>query len=155
MCVFPNGLLIVFIIAMQYTWLEASPMGLLPDTQDCGLRMRRESRQRFPRYPLQRNPLVSDPGMHHGTCATHVPWCMSGSLNSGDGENVPGNPGVCTARNFAYLVRGPWPLPYSTEGVITTQGITATKIIVPSCQAYSHIPFWYTKTLVLHPANKC
>ena len=28
-------------------------------------------------------PLVSDPGMHHGTCATHVPWCMPGSLTSG------------------------------------------------------------------------
>ena len=26
----------------------------------------------------QRKPLVSDPGMHHGTCVTHVPWCMSG-----------------------------------------------------------------------------
>ena len=26
---------------------------------------------------------VSDPDMHHGTCVTHVPWCMSGSLTSG------------------------------------------------------------------------
>ena len=26
---------------------------------------------------------VSDPDMHHGTCATHVPWCMPGSLISG------------------------------------------------------------------------
>ena len=34
----------------------------------------------FPRHRLQRKPLVSDPGMHHGTCVTHVPWCMSGSL---------------------------------------------------------------------------
>ena len=25
-------------------------------------------------------PRVSDPDMHHGTCATHVPWCMPGSL---------------------------------------------------------------------------
>ena len=25
---------------------------------------------------------VGDPGMHHGTCVTHVPWCMSGSLTS-------------------------------------------------------------------------
>ena len=25
-------------------------------------------------------PWVSDPDMHHGTCATHVPWCMPGSL---------------------------------------------------------------------------
>ena len=25
---------------------------------------------------------VRDPDMHHGTCATHVPWCMPGSLTS-------------------------------------------------------------------------
>ena len=40
----------------------------------------------FPRHRLQRKPLVSDPGMHHGTCVTHVPWCMSGSLTRGGGE---------------------------------------------------------------------
>ena len=28
-------------------------------------------------------PLVSDPGMHHGTCVMHVPWCIPGSLTSG------------------------------------------------------------------------
>ena len=27
-------------------------------------------------------PRVSDPDMHHGTCVTHLPWCMSGSLTS-------------------------------------------------------------------------
>ena len=27
-------------------------------------------------------PRVSDPGMHHGTCVTHVPWCMPGSLTN-------------------------------------------------------------------------
>ena len=26
---------------------------------------------------------VSDPDMHHGTCVTRVPWCMSGLLTSG------------------------------------------------------------------------
>ena len=26
---------------------------------------------------------ASDPDMHHGTCVTHVPWCMPGSLTSG------------------------------------------------------------------------
>ena len=26
---------------------------------------------------------VSDPDMLHGTCVTHVPWCMPGSLTSG------------------------------------------------------------------------
>ena len=80
-------------------------MDLLPDTQNCGLRMRRE---RFSRHRHQRKPLVSDPGMHHGTCVTHVPWCMSGSLTSGGGENVPGIPGACATRNFTYLARGPW-----------------------------------------------
>ena len=28
-------------------------------------------------------PRVRDPDMHHGTCVTHVPWCMPGSLTSG------------------------------------------------------------------------
>ena len=28
-------------------------------------------------------PWVSDPDMHHGTCVTHMPWCMPGSLTSG------------------------------------------------------------------------
>ena len=49
----------------------------------------------FPRRRFQREPVVSDPGMHHGTCVTHVPWCKSGSLTCGDGENVPGIPGAC------------------------------------------------------------
>ena len=59
-------------------------------------------------HRLQRKPLVSDPGMHHSTCVTHVPWCMWGSLTRGGGENVPGIPGACATRNFVYLVRGPW-----------------------------------------------
>ena len=83
-------------------------MGLLPDTQNCGLRMHRECRERFPRHRLQRKPPVSDLGMYHGTCVTHVPWYMSGSLNPGSGENVPGIPGECAIRIFTYLVRGPW-----------------------------------------------
>ena len=46
--------------------------------------------------------------MHHGTCVTHVPWCMSGSLTRGGDENVPAIPGACGTQNFTYLVRGPW-----------------------------------------------
>ena len=82
-------------------------MGLLPDTQNCLLRKRWECRERFARHRLQRKPLVNDPGMHHGTCVTHTPWCMSGTLTHGGGENVPGIPGACATRNFVYLVRGP------------------------------------------------
>ena len=29
------------------------------------------------------HPRVNDPDMNHGTCVTHVQWCMSGSLTSG------------------------------------------------------------------------
>ena len=54
------------------------------------------ARNVFPCRRLQRKLLVSDPGMHHGTCVTHVSWCMSGSLTRDGGENVPGIPGACT-----------------------------------------------------------
>ena len=67
-------------------------MDFLPDTQNRGLCMRRECREHFPRHRFQRWPLVSNPGMHHGTYVTHLPWCMSGSLTGGGGENVPGIP---------------------------------------------------------------
>ena len=58
-------------------WRERH-MGLLPDTQNWGLRMRRECRERFPRHRG-----LAIPDMHHGTCVTHVPWCMPGSLTCG------------------------------------------------------------------------
>ena len=83
-------------------------MSILPDTQNCGLRMRRECRGRFFRHRLQRKPLFNDPRMHYGMCVTHMPWCMSRSLTRGGGENVPSIPGGCATRDFAYLVRGPW-----------------------------------------------
>ena len=72
----------------------------------------------FPRRRFPRKPLVSDPGMHHGTCVTHVPWCMSGSLTCGDEENVPGIPGACApailriwqvAHGWGLCGKWPWP----------------------------------------------
>ena len=89
---------------MLTDWIILYSMGLLPDTQNCGLRMRQEFREPFPRH----RPLINDPDMHHGTCATHVPWCMWGSLIHVGGENVPAIPGACATRNFPYLIRGPW-----------------------------------------------
>ena len=83
-------------------------MGLLPDTQNCEFRMRRECRERFPYRHLQRKPLAGNPGMHHGTCVTHVPWYMSGSLTCGGGKTFPALPSACTTRDFTYLVRGPF-----------------------------------------------
>ena len=82
-------------------------MGLLSDTHNCGLRMRRECRERFSRHRIQRKSLATDPDMHHGTCITHAPWCRSRSVTRGRGENVPGIPGACATYNFTYLIRGP------------------------------------------------
>ena len=43
----------------------------------CGLRMRRECRERSP------PPRLSDPDMYQGTCVAHVPGCIPGSMTSG------------------------------------------------------------------------
>ena len=81
-------------------------MILLPGAPNCGLRL--ECREYF-----FSPPRTSDPDMHHGTCVTHVPWCIPGSLTSdllwsrGRG-NVPGIPSACATCSFAYLVRGQW-----------------------------------------------
>ena len=59
---------------------------------------------------------VSDPGMHHDTFVTYVPWCIAVSFEVGGGKNVPGIPGACATRNFSYLARGPLSLvPASLE----------------------------------------
>ena len=63
---------------------------------------------KFPLHRLQMKQLVSYLGMHHCTCVTHVPWCMSGYLTRGCRENVPGIPGACATRHFTYLARGPY-----------------------------------------------
>ena len=41
----------------------------------------------FPATDFKGAPLVRDPGMHHGTCVTNVPWWMSRSLTGG-GRNI-------------------------------------------------------------------
>ena len=66
--------------------------------------MPRECRKRFPRHRLQRRPLVSDPGMHHGTCVAHVLWCMSGSLTRGD--RAKRSPQSRRMRNPQFYVSG-------------------------------------------------
>ena len=85
-------------------------IGLLPDYRIhriAGCAGDGNAGNAFPTTDFKGKPLVSDPDMHHGTCVTHVPRCMSWSLTRGGGENVPGIPGACVTRNFAYLARGP------------------------------------------------
>ena len=69
--------------------------------------MRRECRERFPCHR----------GLAIPTCITARAWrtCRDAcrdrwlvvSFEVGGGKNVPGIPGACATRNFAYLVRGP------------------------------------------------
>ena len=75
-------------------------IGVLPDTQNCGLRMPRECWKRFPRDRLQRKPLISDPGMHYDTCVTHAGW--------GDVPGIPGacNPQVCVSGKRPMVAEG-------------------------------------------------
>ena len=60
------------------------------------------------------SPQVSDPDMHHGTCVTHVPWCMPGSPTSGfiwnrrRGETIPAFP--ARMRNLQFYVSGKRPM---------------------------------------------
>ena len=56
---------------------------------------------------------VSDPDMHHGTCVTHVPWCIPGSLTSGFlwslWRGKRSRHSRCMRNpNFSYLARGPY-----------------------------------------------
>ena len=102
---FPMVVVVVFGCICVWWCLRSKPytskifylMGLLPDTQNCGLRRYRECRERFPHHRLQMKPLVSDPGsavMHVGIAN---PWWR---------ENIPDILGACATRNFAYLVGG-------------------------------------------------
>ena len=83
---------------------DRSIHGPLAKNLNYGLCMHSQCGKRFPHY------WVSDSHLHHGTCVTHVPWCILGSLSSGFlwwQENAPGIRGACTVRSFTYLVRGP------------------------------------------------
>ena len=53
---------------------------------------------------------VSDPDMHHGTCVTHLSWCMPGSPTSDFlWSRWRGKPSRCVHNPlFAYPIRGPW-----------------------------------------------
>ena len=63
----------------------------------------------FFRHRLQRRPPISDPGMHHGTCVTHVPWCMSGSPTcDGGGKRSRHSRHM---RNPQFYVSGKRPIP--------------------------------------------
>ena len=106
--------------------------------------------ERFPRHRFLRKPLVIDPGMHHSTCVTHVPWCMSGSLTRGGEENVPSIPGACAIRNFTYLVRAPY-YHRREEGCCRKSTILSQHCIVTF--GWCHISFVFFHSSALDSVN--
>ena len=68
---------------------------------------------------------VSDPDMHHGTCVTHVQWCMPGSLISSFlWSRWRGNiPGACATCNFTYLARGPWKIHFALMYTLSNRSL--------------------------------
>ena len=56
---------------------------------------------------LRRKSLVSDPGMHNGTCVMHVPRCMSGSLTRVRGKSSRHSRRM---RNLQFYVSGKRPI---------------------------------------------
>ena len=86
---------------------DVTVVGLLPDTQSCGLRMRREFRERFPATDFKghRGLAIRHPSRHvrHARAVIYV-----GIANPRWRKNVPCIPGACATLNFTYLVRGPW-----------------------------------------------
>ena len=93
--------------------VKATSVGLLPDTYNCGLRMRGECWERFPRHRFKRKQLLSDPGMHHGAWVTHVPWCMSGSVARGGGGKRSRH--SRRMRNTKFYVSGNSPMEYNSK----------------------------------------
>ena len=81
--------------------------------------MRRECRERFSRHRGLAIPICITARAWR-TCrdACQDRW-LAISFEIGGRENVPGIPGACATRNFAYLVRGPCPNPYP----ITSYGL--------------------------------
>ena len=70
------------------------------------------------------SPQVSDPDMHHGTCITHVPWCMPRSLTSGfhggGGKTFPVFPAQFCVSGKRLMIGATSQFPWHRSQVITT-----------------------------------
>ena len=105
------------------TWSPYLPWASYQISKLAGCACARNAGNVFPHHQLQKKPIVSDPGLHHGTCVTHVPWCMSVSLTRGSGVNVPGIPSECAPAILRIGQEAHLPL------------------IIPLCHAHSHRAF--------------
>ena len=74
---------------------------------------------------------VSDPDMHQGTCAMHVPWCMPGSLTSGflwsRCRGKRSRHSRCM-RNPQFYIAGKRPIDYARETSLNHPLLSAEKL---------------------------
>ena len=108
-------------------------------------------------------PRVSDPDMHHGTCVTHVPWCMPGLITTGFlWSRCRGSRSRHSWRNFTYLARGPWlrhhRLPRvttSNKGMLPCQ-MLETVSLLSKLTEQSHCKHWVRcPEFLANPRNHC
>ena len=92
-------------------------MGLLPNTSNCGCACAGNAGNVFPATAgkqsrhASRHVCDARAVMHAGIANSRF------TLNSAAGGNVPGIPGACATRDFAYLVRGQWPAHHPLSGL--------------------------------------
>ena len=93
------------VVQTQTTWSPVV-MGLLPDTQSCSV-MRRECRERFPRFRKLAIPTCITARASRTCRDACRDRSIAVSFNVDGGENVPGIPGACATQKYPYLGRGP------------------------------------------------
>ena len=137
-CFISMYLISIHVVIMMFVYLsllvtEAPAMGLLPDKK---MRVAHAPGMPGTFPPPQTSKEAASKRSRNASWYVHdadVPWCMSGSLTRGGGKNVPGIPGACTTRNFAYLVRSPYRLQWSLTGAVvggTVSAILITAMVI-------------------------
>ena len=74
------------IVVRRHLYIQTHPHDLFLLGQEwASCQIRKIAGAHAPGMPgtFSPSPQVSDPDMHHGTCVTHVPWCMPGSPTIG------------------------------------------------------------------------
>ena len=114
-----------------------------------GLHMRREYQERFPRHSW-----VSYPDMHHGTCVTHVPWCMPCGfpLSRWRGKRSQHSRRM---RNPQFYVSGKKPIQQQSVKIDVTEpeSSNAVSLVLPRPVEWNSV--WYKQFPFIHNVYHC
>ena len=109
-------------------------MELLPDTHNCGLCMRRDCRERFPRHSWSAVLTCITARASRMCCDTYRDRQIMVSFEVDGGENVPSIPGACETCKCTYLVRA------HGRDFVTLFRDNATSANCPVCGQLDNIP---------------